>query len=216
MSLLKNDNFLEFIFHPMCRMSEIARYSGSYQETVENLAEHVTEVMMFSYMIALRLRDEGNEKIDFRVLLEKCLLHDIEEVVTGDIPRPTKYATKGVKRELFNLARASAKSLLSPVEYDIWFHAKTGKEGVILRIADYLAVAKKCIVEIDLRGNHSFLLVLKDVLTMEFSDDLFDSCGFKQDSIKYLKGLLDDIFQELYRIYSNLENKVDRYRLSRF
>ncbi len=208
---MKN-TFIDLVFNPMCRTSEVNRYSGIYQQNVENLAEHITDIMMLSYMIGNKLNDFG-EGIDLGILLEKCLLHDVEEVILGDIPRTTKYASDGIKKEIDVLSKKSASKLLNIRQYQLWSESKEGKEGSILKLADFLVVAKKCCVEIDLRCNYSFLPVLENVLTLFQEDNSFPS--MKQNaSREYLHDLWQSCAENLAKLYSNHQDKVKHYKLN--
>jgi len=210
-----NNIFLDLCFDPKCRMNQVDRYSGVYQEASENLAEHVTEITMFSYLIATKLKDCFGETIDFGLLFESCLLHDIEEVITGDVPRNTKYATQNIKKSLDNFAKESADAILTKKQYAVWHNAKKGKEGFILALSDFLTVAKKCVVEIELRGNISFMKVLNEVLTLSDPNKMTIPAVFEnQRSEKYFKDLLSITSNELKQIYWKYKKTSDRYKIT--
>lgn len=212
-------NFTTLAFNQMSRMNEVCRYSSVYQETNESLAEHVTEVLTMSYLIAKNLEKLG-EKIDKGVLLEKCLLHDMDEVLTGDIPRNTKYATDAVHKEL-NLVAEDAVRLIEKTLgdiqiFDAWKSAKEGKEGVILKIVDMLCVVKKCITEIELRGNRSFLKVVTELEThltnMVNSADKYSAFD-KQESVDLLKKLVSEAKDEITTIRVRNQHIIDKYHI---
>lgn len=212
-------NFTTLAFNQMSRMNEVCRYSSVYQETNESLAEHVTEVLTMSYLIAKNLEKLG-EKIDKGVLLEKCLLHDMDEVLTGDIPRNTKYATDAVHKEL-NLVAEDAVRLIEKTLgdiqiFDAWKSAKEGKEGVVLKIVDMLCVVKKCITEIELRGNRSFLKVVTELEThltnMINSSDKYFAFD-KQESVDLLKKLVSEAKDEITTIRVRNQHIIDKYHI---
>lgn len=200
-------------------MNEVCRYSSVYQETSESLAEHVTEVLTMSYLIAKNLEKFG-ERIDKGVLLEKCLLHDMDEVLTGDIPRNTKYATDAVHKELNLVAEDAVRLIektLGDIEiFDTWKAAKEGKEGVILKIVDMLCVVKKCITEIELRGNRSFLKVVTELEThltnMVNSTDKY-SVFEKAMSVSFLRSLVIEAKDEITTIRVKNQHIIDKYHI---
>lgn len=212
-------NFTNLAFNQMNRMNEVYRYSSVYQEDKESLAEHISEVSMMSYLISKEF-EKFNETIDKGVLLEKCLLHDIDEVLTGDVPRNTKYATSAVHRELNTVADDAVKLIESTYGsiniFDIWSNAKEGKEGLILKIVDMLCVAKKCITEIELRGNKSFLKVITELeshLDKMIKDDTKFSILDKDESKHLLKSLIIESKDEITTIRVRYQHLIDKYHI---
>jgi len=211
------NSFLELMFNPLCNVSEVSRYSGVYQERVENLAEHTFEVMMVAYLISIELNKHG-EEINIGSLLEKCLIHDIEEIVTGDVPRTTKYANEEIRDGVRKLGVKAAANLLDLNQYITWCKIYKGKEGSILKIADMLVVAKKCVVEIDLRGNYSFLKVLKNMAELlNFYVEEFPNFPnidrLSPESQAVVKSLVLSAAKELRDLYKKHEQRAFKYRL---
>lgn len=211
-------NFTELAFNPINRMNEVSRYSSVYQETNESLAEHVTEVMTMSYLIAADLKKNCNEILNLSELLQKCLLHDVDEVITGDVPRNTKYATSLVHMELNSVAETAVKmieeSLGVPI-YETWSSAKENKEGKILRIVDMLCVVKKCITEIELRGNLTFLKVVAE-LEVHLSNTLNNSSIYEEFSVEssnYLRQLVSQAKDEITTIRVKYQDVINKYHI---
>lgn len=213
-------NFIDIAFNPICRMSEVKRYSGVHQECDEVLSEHITDVSMLSYLISMNLRKRG-EDIDVGILLEKCLMHDIDETLTGDIPRNTKYATKKLKKEADTVARLAVKTLSSQLQldhiYELWETSKSGKEGFILKISDMLSVVKKAIVEVVLRNNYTFLKVVDEVhshlkhLLMEM--DMEHNDFSSPEAYQWLLDLVADALKEIDVIYNKYQDKITKYHM---
>ena len=211
-------NFTELAFNPINRMNEVSRYSSVYQETNESLAEHVTEVMTMSYLIAADLQKNCKEILNLSDLLQKCLLHDVDEVITGDIPRNTKYATSLVHMELNSVAETAVKmieeSLGVPI-YETWSSAKENKEGEILKIVDMLCVVKKCITEIELRGNLTFLKVVAE-LEVHLTNTLYNNSiyeEFNKESSKYLRNLVSQAKDEITTIRVKYQDVINKYHI---
>lgn len=211
-------NFTELAFNPMSRMNEVSRYSSVYQETNESLAEHVTEVMVMSYLIATDLKKNYNETLNLSELLQKCLLHDVDEVITGDIPRNTKYATPLVHEELNSVAETAVKMIEESLEvpiYETWSSAKENKEGKILKIVDMLCVVKKCITEIELRGNLTFLKVVTELeahLTNTLNNNsIYEE--FNQESSEYLRKLVSQAKDEITTIRVKYQDVINKYHI---
>lgn len=211
-------NFTELAFNPINRMNEVSRYSSVYQETNESLAEHVTEVMTMSYLIAADLQKNCKEILNLSDLLQKCLLHDVDEVITGDIPRNTKYATSLVHMELNSVAETAVRMIeksLGVSIYEIWSSAKENKEGEILKIVDMLCVVKKCITEIELRGNLTFLKVVTE-LEVHLTNTLYNNSiyeEFNKESSKYLRNLVSQAKDEITTIRVKYQDVINKYHI---
>lgn len=214
-------NFITLAFSPLCRMNEVFRYASVYQNDPESLGEHTNEVSMMSYLIAQKMNKMYSEGIDIGVLLEKCLLHDADEVITGDVPRNTKYATTTVRIELNVVANKAVRMIEDSTECDgmlsTWEDSKNGKEGVILKITDMLCVAKKCITEVELRGNLSFLKVATELekhlnRLIAHLDDI-KSYGFSEGSYRLLSDLVCQSRDEITVIRAKYQNFIDKYHI---
>lgn len=214
-------DFTSLAFNPVCRMNEVSRYSSVYQETNETLAEHVTDVSVMGYLILRKMQSFG-EDIDAGKLLEKCLLHDVDEVLTGDVPRNTKYATIKVHEELNAVAEEAVRKIDDSLDketsiFKVWDEAKTGKEGVILKAVDMLCVVKKCVTEIVLRGNLSFLKVVTELEAhlnrmLNHSDEDYSVFECKE-SVELLKDLVSEALNYVMSIRADFQGTIDRYHI---
>jgi 5'-deoxynucleotidase len=142
------------IFKFINDMSNVRRWSHAYCHKEESVLEHTAVVSI----LALAMGSEVGA--DMATLLEKALLHDMEEVITGDIPNPTKYhnpkITKKIKQFEDIAASEVADKYFGEWAKATWACSKDGTlEGEIIRIADIGAVAYKIQQEIAL-GNNSF------------------------------------------------------------
>jgi len=114
---------------------------------------------MCAFFIGMELKEEG-EEIDMGLLMSKAVIHDIEEVIVGDISNPTKYYSHALTDQIAELSQKSADKLLIEFDsyidlMDIWIDAKIGKEGYIVALSDKLAVVYKMQQEILGFGNAS-------------------------------------------------------------
>ena len=126
----------------------INRFSIYHVNKPETVAEHSYYVTYYSWRIAKEFERSGIE-IDFRRLLEKALVHDLEETKTGDIIAHAK--TPIIKNEINNIS----KKILSTDIYEIWKDAKDDTiEGQIIDFADGYEVLVYCLEEIKSGNNH--------------------------------------------------------------
>lgn len=185
-------------------MSSIRRYSQTKLVNEESVLEHTGFVGCISYFIARELQRNGM-KIDMGVLFEKAMLHDMEEVIVGDIPRPTKYATSHIKLSLEQIE----KEAMMQIEKDVsvgelrsrWALAKDGAEGAIVASADAIAVVYKAYQEIHIFGNKAIANHIKGL--KESIECLIDEINFDELSkdleliLEEALGLLIDLEEEL-------------------
>lgn len=139
-------------------LSNVMRYSMTHSIKRESVLEHTGMAVMLSYFIGLHLKSDVN----MEMLLSRAVVHDLDEVATGDIPRPTKYYKQELTDLLKQLENESVKKITcsidtspSDIVYD-WQHAKHGKEGFIVSIVDCLCVVAKIHEEIVVFNNNSF------------------------------------------------------------
>lgn len=216
----RNGEFVRTIASPQSRMDQVSRYSGTYQVEPETVSTHVTEVSIMGYSLILRLNSQYGEDINVGEFLEKTLVHDIDEVLTGDVPRSTKYYNQTILEELRRVAdtamdHLSKKCFSSDRVYKIWDESKTGKSGVIVKLADMLSVAKKTLVEIEMLGNNYFLKVAYEVRQYleELVTYLNEKSPFNEEATQYLISVLKDAEAEIDRIWQERKDIAERYGL---
>jgi 5'-deoxynucleotidase YfbR-like HD superfamily hydrolase len=149
------------LFSVASSLSSMQRYSQTFLNKKESVLEHTGFVVLFCCLVAQELIARGRQ-VDVGLLLSKAALHDIDETITGDIPRPTKYfdeATRANFERIENqgMLKLIADTGLQESAFGVWKSSKSGYEGSIVAIADVAAVVYKGWEEVDLLGNKSFL-----------------------------------------------------------
>ena len=129
------------------QLASIDRYSQTRLMNPESVLEHTGFVCFCSLMIGKELERAG-EVIDFGELMIKATVHDLEEVVTGDIACPTKYWDDRITREIKRVEREAGRKVLYDIDpsgelFTFWDTSKHDKEGFIVSLADKLAVVYK-------------------------------------------------------------------------
>ena len=207
------------IFSPLMRSDEVARYSGTRLSSTETLGQHITDMSMMCYLMANKLTHLG-ETVDIGVLLEKCLIHDIDEISTGDLPRNTKYAMPEIKQYMDEVAELAVERYADmydmPYLLDKWRHAKEGKEGLIVKVCDMLCVVRKAAIEVEVENNMSALRVTKELI--RHIGDMINTIdpedyGFTSNEAKfYVKNILisaHDIIDEINIKYDEIAEKYN-------
>lgn len=169
-----NKKFLFKSFRLLQQFSSVNRYSRDRLIYPENDMEHTGFVAMWCYYMAIDVKNLYNVDIDFGKLLRGAIVHDIDEVLTGDVPRPTKYYNKSINEAIKNLEKKSVKTIFNFLEhktyyenvFEDWSNAK-GNENIeqyIVKVADFMSVVYKVWLEVILLGNKSFIGVALEVL----------------------------------------------------
>jgi 5'-deoxynucleotidase YfbR-like HD superfamily hydrolase len=96
--------------------------------------------------------------------LEGAVVHDIDEVVTGDIPRPTKYYSKASAKIFNKIAEQGINQIVNELclsnpenVKNRWAFAKEGREGIVVALADLSSVVFKIWEEVILLGNKKLI-----------------------------------------------------------
>ncbi len=85
----------------------MSRFSSFPVQRVENVAEHLFWVAMYSHLISVDLNYRRNTElrkgettipfVDHAEVLQKALIHDLPEAKSGDIQRAYKYSIPELK-----------------------------------------------------------------------------------------------------------------------
>lgn len=103
------------------RASGVTRWHIVRTVRPQSLAEHTFDVVMIARAVA------KNAGYDDYEIIKAALLHDLDEIVTGDIPTPSKQRARANGWELNDLYR------------DITGREITEDESLIIQIADRMA-----------------------------------------------------------------------------
>jgi 5'-deoxynucleotidase YfbR-like HD superfamily hydrolase len=137
-------------------------------------------------------------------LMMRAVVHDMDEIITGDIVRPTKYASPEILVLLKKLEEESIGKVIErfdlPVRWEEdWRQAKKDKVGMLLKVADSLAVVMTCYREVTLYSNNQFIKVAAEALghMRDFSLKLSALIADEESEkiIKVYRYLLDAIVQ---------------------
>lgn len=145
-------NVKEMIGGGPARLRWVYRYSTSRVRHPESVAEHSFFVAFYTLCVGWWVKDEGY-KLDLLQVMERAILHDLEEAVSGDFPRSFKHSDREMKRMLDIAAEKAFHQLLNPVVGDehvspahelffrTWHDSKDHTlEGRVLEFCDFLAV----------------------------------------------------------------------------
>src|SRR5678815_2569832 len=93
---------LEKLFGCLSGLSGTHRFSNAKLNSPESVLEHVGGVVLTCYLLCLEMNEREPGVLDAGEVLAKAAVHDVEELLMGDIPRTVKYASPST-RESFRL-----------------------------------------------------------------------------------------------------------------
>lgn len=177
-----NCDFYALLF----QMKNIARWGLMYNTRQENLSEHSMECAVIAHALALIGNRHFGKELDPNRILSAALFHDMNEVLTGDLPTPIKYYNDRIKDSYKEIERISLEKMLSLLDEETAGDYKalldlSKEEERIVKGADKLCAYIKCLQELE-RGNR------------EFSS----ACAYNEKSLKALKMPEVDFFLEHY------------------
>ncbi len=190
-----NGDFYALLF----QMKNIARWGLMYNTRQENLSEHSMECAVIAHALALIGNSHFEKKFDPTRILAAALFHDMNEVLTGDLPTPIKYYNDSIKESYKEIERISLNKMLSLLDEQTADAYKdllnlSAEEERIVKGADKLCAYIKCLQELE-RGNR------------EFSS----ACAATEKSMRALKMPEVDFFLEHY--VSSFTKNIDEVSL---
>ena len=166
----------------IARMKYITRWGLMRNTEKENIQEHSLEVAILAHALCL-IHNEinaetGKAPLDPEKACIFAVFHDSDEIITGDLPTPIKYANPVIRDNYHDIEAQSKEKLLSmlpekfkPVYRDILFFEDSAPEyKAVVKAADRLSAYIKCAEECK-AGNGEFSRARETVLeTMRAMD----------------------------------------------
>jgi len=191
-------------FDVLRRMAALSRFSQTHLVKSESVLEHTGFVCIFSMFLVHDLQACG-EDIDLSVVMEKAAIHDLDEIITGDIPRPTKYYNDAIRDAIERISSTNMGKIAENIScmptllHRTWHTAKDEKEGLIVSIADLAAVIYKAWQEFNLYGNRSIIGHVDKV--PEYLDQLSERACIELDN----PGVIHESLTELRKIIRRIK-----------
>lgn len=153
----------------LSRLSTLQRFSMERLSNRESVLEHLGQVTLTAYLLASEVsKRDPSVKISVEEVLKRAIVHDVEEVITGDVPRPVKHASSESREMFATLTQRSMRKIVGSlrkffpafaVSMEMSHFAAKGEGvcGLVVALADVLAVVTKVWEETILRGNGAMI-----------------------------------------------------------
>ncbi len=191
-------------------MSAIQRYSQLHLLKSESVMEHTGFVCLFTYTMCEEINSVSPDahKLNTGNALKKAIVHDIDEVITGDIPRPTKYYNDDSIALFEKMAEAGIDQIINELQIDDldmkndWKQSKSGREGAIVAFADLSSVVYKLWEEIIMLGNRKLFRQSKEVskYMMNFEKKIKDDSLFTMPQKQIIYKSIEQLYSILRQI----------------
>lgn len=147
-------NLKEVLIGRVTRLRYIKRYSICPRVHEESVAEHSFYTAYIALAIGRQINNNHNNAIDMGILLSRALVHDLDEVYSGDFIRMFKHSSPGLKTAIdaasFSFMKEFTKEMGERQSFtDLWLNAKDASlEGAIVGLTDFLSVVSYIAQEI--------------------------------------------------------------------
>ncbi|OCL24574.1 5'-deoxynucleotidase [Gilliamella sp. wkB171] len=174
-------NTSHFFAH-LSRLKLINRWPLMRNVRTENVSEHSLQVAFVAHALAIIKNKRFNGNVNPERIALLAMYHDASEVITGDLPTPTKYYNPQITVEYKKIEKIAQHKLINmlPKELQDDFRCLidddfyTEEEKSIVKQADALCAYLKTIEELS-AGNNEFKLAkqrLKKTLSERSSPEM--------------------------------------------
>ena len=141
-------------------MSAVDRFSQFRLVNPESILEHTGMVAIMTLMICQKV--DANIDVELAAL-RHAMCHDIDEILTGDIPMPTKYSNQSIKNMIDDISYNNIMIIDRSygTELTDYWTTPARAEKAIVKLADVIAVYYKARQEIDLFGNKTMISAIQ-------------------------------------------------------
>lgn len=169
-------------FAHLSRLKLISRWPLMRNVRVENVSEHSLQVAFVAHALAIIKNRKFSGQVNPERIALMAMYHDASEVLTGDMPTPTKYYNPQITVEYKKIEKIAQNKLIDmlPSEFRDDFRSLidddfySEEERHIVKQADALCAYLKTIEELS-AGNNEFKLAeqrLKKTLSERESPEM--------------------------------------------
>lgn len=112
---MSNHHFFAYLY----RLREIQRWGLMRKTQQDNVVEHSYYVSILAHMLCTIANEVFAKQVPTERIVLLCLMHDIEEVITGDPPSTVKHANVEILTNYRNLERLAASRLFNQIPKEL-------------------------------------------------------------------------------------------------
>jgi len=152
-------------FAHLSRLKLISRWPLMRNVRTENVSEHSLQVAFVAHALAIIKNRRFDGQVNPERIALMAMYHDVSEVLTGDMPTPTKYYNPQITVEYKKIEKIAQNKLINMLPFDLRedfrpliddsFYSE--EEKSIVKQADALCAYLKTIEELS-AGNNEFKL----------------------------------------------------------
>ncbi|MWP62284.1 5'-deoxynucleotidase [Gilliamella sp. Pas-s25] len=169
-------------FAHLSRLKLINRWPLMRNVRIENVSEHSLQVAFVAHALAIIKNKKFNGHVNPERIALLAMYHDVSEVITGDLPTPTKYYNPQITIEYKKIEKIAQQKLINMLPEELQDDFRTlidddfydESEKNIVKQADTLCAYLKTIEELS-AGNNEFKLAeqrLKKTLSERSSPEM--------------------------------------------
>ena len=169
---IEKDYFKEIYNNPSRNLNNVVRYSGIFCMKKETDGYHVIDMMSICLYIYEELKNYG-VTLDIKDLIYRCYIHDLDEVLVGDIQRNIKYYNEKIYESINEVVNNLLHKNYSEGLIKDFSNSKNLHEinGLIVKVADTLQSSLKIYEEVKLNNFHFNKVITEHIV---FIKDLKD------------------------------------------
>lgn len=162
----KQSHFFAYI----SKIRWVIRWGLKRNAIPENVMEHSWEVATIAHALALISNQRHGGHLDANAVATTALYHDVSEVITGDMPTPIKYHSKGMQKAFKEVEVQAERELIALLPPDL----REAYSGLVIsseipadikrviKGADTISAFLKCQEELK-AGNSEFSKAAEDI-----------------------------------------------------
>ena len=184
--------------HIVRKLNNMGRWSNEYMHSRATVSEHLFFVTQIGQMLGV-IEEENGNPVDWKLLYEKLINHDVPEAMTGDIINTMKYRESKLKELVDKIEdELVEEELVDNLESPYKERYRTmltsfkddSLEGHILEYADRIDALLECVYELKLGNSQTFKEKYYILLEKLEESELF--------SVKYfLKEVLPEMITDI-------------------
>jgi len=193
-------NIKSIIESPILNLINVKRYSGFTLVKDESVSDHVWGMITLALELIPEINEvlkDENKCIDVKSIIYRVAIHDIDESITCDIPRPMKYYTPEFRDMIEQVTSSMLKTEFpDDLVHDILTAKDNTLDGEVISILDLMQAGIKMRNEIKL-GNQFMRTEVPNVISALEDLSLHNLKNYSESAYAFIQEVLAAYIMEL-------------------